>query len=83
MKAEKWDVYEQEYKPHTLPEGATLILNAEDDTPIDCANCGQSLPSSQAYTSLEVHSPMGLGYGVCLECHHDEIKRRVAYQYED
>ena len=42
----------------------------------DYAQCGKELKYGDTYTSLEIHTAMGFGYGVCEDCYEFEWKRR-------
>ena len=76
MTVQKWNHKKQEYEPHEIPEGWNIVLYANDmDRLGSCAQCGKKLPFGDMYTSREVHTHMGFGYGVCSECYDQEWER--------
>jgi len=73
--ANKWNCNLHRYETCEIPEGAS-IYETDLSTPIECAACGKEIPYGESYTSMEIHTPSGLGYGVCHDCYLREIRRR-------
>lgn len=46
------------------------------DEIINCPHCYSELPLGASFTSLEYHTPLGIGYCVCYRCHQEELKRK-------
>lgn len=70
--ANKWIYSQKRYVPYLLPpRSATYCSDHNED--ICCAQCGKLMHFGDSYTSKEIHSSMGFGYGVCLECYENEI----------
>jgi len=73
----KWNYQKREYEEveniyglHICPPFGSLTW---------CANCGKALISGfEDYTSLQWHNGVGLGYGVCGECHTTELRAKNA-----
>lgn len=74
---QKWDPYHGKYRPYALPEGALKCSVGESrmDKVIACAGCGKPVEFEDTYTSLEIHTEIGLGLSVCSRCHAGEIER--------
>ena len=76
----RWNWKTHEYEDFEVPENRLTKTYALDmDTHIDCASCGVGVAYGLTYTSMEIHTEMGIGYCVCQECHEEECKRRVKY----
>ena len=76
-KLQRWNWKEHKYEDYVVPDNWYVATYAFDlDTCIDCASCGKSVPYGLTYTSMEIHTDMGIGYAVCDECHEEECKRR-------
>lgn len=73
----RWNYEKREYEPYEVPDERRVKAYCEDmDEIVDCAACGTELPYGHAFTSFEIHTPMGIGYAVCGKCHDEEWKRR-------
>lgn len=81
MIVRKWNHKTREYDPYELPEGASCY---EDDMEkvVHCAQCGREVPFGDCYTSREVHTRGGFGYGVCRECYEQEWERERKSHHE-
>lgn len=77
----KWDYGKKEYAPWPVPaEWRVATIEDDMDAPVECAQCGRTLPFGEAYTSLEVHTDgAGFGYAVCGKCHSQERWRRIEH----
>lgn len=82
MFAEKWDWSGKQYRPYRLPKGCKILITDDMEAEAVCAQCGKHLPLGQTYTSLEVHTPRGLGYPVCEGCYIEEMARRIEARYD-
>lgn len=76
MLAERWNCETHKYDPYELPEGSSLLES--QNTLVYCASCGKKLEYGKTYTSLEIHTELGIGYAVCFQCHIGEVERRLA-----
>lgn len=62
-----------------LPNGAvTISPNIHDK--IVCASCGKSFIYGASYCSLIIHTPHGIGYCVCEDCHKKELEKALLYR---
>lgn len=83
MKLRKWNYKTHEYDPIEVPYEWNVPLYTDDmEKIVNCPHCGKELPYGETYTSKEIHSWVGLGYGVCEECYEEEWKRREKYKTE-
>lgn len=83
MKLQKWNYEKQQYEDFEVPSDWRCRAYVPDILePISCPHCGKILPFYETYTSLEVHTPMGFGYGVCGECYEKEWERRRRFKGE-
>ena len=69
--AQKWDPQTAQYSPYELPEMASAYAGKMDEV-IQCASCGRKLTYDMCYTSRQIHTEMGFGYGVCENCYEKE-----------
>lgn len=74
MNAKKWIAKDHKYVDYLLPKGCVLLAELEELVP--CAQCGNTEIFGQMYTSMEVHTGVGLGYPVCSGCYQLEWERR-------
>lgn len=66
----KWDEERREYAPYAVPDDWKVLCHSWDlDEECNCARCGKPMRFGDTYTSLQLHTPGGLGYGVCGECY--------------
>lgn len=79
--AKIWDFKDKVYHDYELPEGAKLISYDTEEV-ISCASCGKEMKFGEGYTSLRIHTSMGLGYAVCEDCYCEEIKIERGNDYE-
>lgn len=73
----KWNYKTHKYEPYEIPDNwncKTYSINMEEI--INCPHCGRKLKFGDSYTSLEIHTDMGFGYGVCEKCYQNEWTRR-------
>lgn len=73
-KALKWDFKTNKYKPYTLPRGVLLV--GEDKQTTSCAGCGVGISLGRSYTSLTIHTQIGIGYPVCKSCYFKEVEEK-------
>lgn len=74
----KWSYKDHKYHKHYMPAtGKYLTYGADMEEIVNCAQCGKELKLGETYTSLEVHTKGGIGYGVCEECYEKEQKRKL------
>ena len=73
----KWDYETHSYRKYGVPMDWFISAFCADlSQHINCAGCGKVLPYGETFTSLELHTKMGIGYGVCKECYEQEWERR-------
>ena len=77
MTLKRWNWKKRKYENYDVPDNRCVKTFVADlDTFVDCACCGKCLPYGLTYTSMEIHTDMGMGYAVCDECYEKEMKRR-------
>ena len=60
----------REYEPWEVPDDWHLLCYSSDmDEKCNCAMCGKELRYGDTYTSFQIHTKNGFGYGVCESCH--------------
>lgn len=72
--AGKWNYKTQDYDEYDLPENS-CVYTPDMDKVINCACCGNTLTYGSSYTSKEIHTQQGFGFGVCSDCYQSEMKR--------
>ena len=66
----KWNETTRKYESYTVPdEWHVSTYEADMSTMVNCCQCGRRLPFGETYTSLQVQTPVGFGYGVCAGCY--------------
>lgn len=73
MLAKKWNFSKGEYEDYDLPEGASTFSKDMDEI-VSCARCGKQLSFGDTYTSRQIQTQGGFGYGVCEKCYEKEWK---------
>lgn len=77
----KWNYEKHDYDPYEVPDDWKVLSFAFDMDEITvCPHCGKNVKFGDTYTSLEIHTDMGLGYCVCESCYEEEWKRRRSKQ---
>lgn len=77
----RWNRAAHAYEPYDIPDGWDVSCYETDmEKGVSCCQCGRRLPFGETYTSLEVHTQHGFGYGVCYDCHMTEIARETAWK---
>lgn len=72
----RWDRVAREYVPYRVPASWKVSCYETDmDVRVNCAGCGREMPWGETYTSLEIHTEGGSGYGVCEACYLEEAAR--------
>lgn len=81
MILKKWNYKKHEYDPYEIPDEWNCKTYSNDmDEIINCPHCGKELKFGDTYTSKEIHTEIGLGYGVCEKCYNNEWLRRNRYE---
>ena len=76
---QKWIEEDKKYIPYMAPKGSvTISANLNDK--IGCASCKKSFTYGVSYCSLTIHTPHGIGYCVCEDCHTQELKKALLYR---
>jgi hypothetical protein len=74
----KWNERKREYEPYKIPDDWNVRVYSNDmNMLINCARCGKKISFGDCYSSYQIHTGMGMGYVVCLECHAKEYEERV------
>ncbi len=77
MILKKWNYKKHDYDDFEIPDNWNVKTRYVDDNEIvNCAQCGRKIKHADCYTSLEIHTDIGFGYGVCEWCYEQEWKRR-------
>ena len=80
----RWDYGTRSYHKYAVPaEWKVYVGGADMSQIINCAGCGKELPMGEAFASLEIHTKMGFGYGVCKECNDKEHERKDRGEADD
>lgn len=74
MKANKWNYQTHKYEPTEIAD--TVLYTENMSLIVHCAQCGKEIMYGDGYTSMEIHTSLGLGYPVCEDCHAQELERR-------
>ncbi len=69
----KWNYETQEYEPFESPVKHRHVYSEDMDELVACANCGETLPYGDTFTSRTIHTSMGFGYPVCDRCYREEF----------
>ncbi len=73
----KWNCKTREYEDYEVPDEWNCHCYSNDmEEIVNCPHCGKELEFGDTYTSLEIHTAVGFGYGVCDKCYEEEWKRR-------
>lgn len=73
----KWDYETHSYHQYGVPADWKISTYCADMSQIvNCAGCGKELSFAFTYTSFELHTKTGFGYGICKECNEKEWERR-------
>lgn len=73
----KWNYKTHEYNNYVVPDDWNVKTYSRDmNEKINCAQCGRKIKIGDSYTSLEIHTNIGFGYGVCEKCYEKEWKRK-------
>ena len=84
MKVQKWDFINHVYEPYYIPDHYNTPLYTIDmEEFVNCAGCGTRIKYGQCYTSMTIHNHAGLGYPVCYECYHKELRIRTRGEQYD
>lgn len=76
----KWNYETHEYDLYETPiEWNVKCVGVDMDEIVNCAACGRELKYGDCYTSKELHTGGGIGYGVCWDCYQKEWERREKY----
>lgn len=76
----RWSEAERRYEPYEVPDDWRVSAYEDDmGTRVNCCQCGRELTWGETYTSMQVQTPVGFGYGVCHECYFGrEVPEREA-----
>ena len=72
----RWNYDKQIYEPYDVPDNWNVKSYSNDMNEIvNCPHCGKEVTYGSCYTSREIHTPHGFGYGVCEKCYDAERTR--------
>ena len=69
-------VKEKESLLNYIKTAFSALANDDLEEIVNCAQCGKELKYGDCYTSLEIHTDMGMGFAVCEDCYEEEWQRR-------
>lgn len=80
MLLRKWNYKKRQYDPYEVPDSWNVkTYTSNMDEIVNCPHCGKEVKFGDCYTSHEIHTQYGFGYGVCEDCYFkDENKRYYA-----
>lgn len=70
----KWNPDKHIYEHFYSPSKRTILVTADMDQKIDCANCWKEISFWESYTSRLIHTDMWFWYPVCNNCYWQERK---------
>lgn len=77
MQLKKWNYKKHKYEDYEVPDSWNCQIATSDMSElVNCPHCGKILMFGNTYTSLEIHTDIGFGYGVCENCHNKEFERK-------
>ena len=77
MQLNKWNYETHNYDKIEVPDGWNIKTYSNDmEEKINCPHCGKQIKIGDSYTSLEIHTEIGMGYGVCEKCYDFERRRK-------
>ena len=73
MILKKWNYKTHNYDSYKIPNEWNCKTYSDNMKEIvNCPHCGKKLEFGDTFTSLEIHTGFGFGYGVCSECYEKE-----------
>ena len=77
MLLRKWNYTIKTYEPYEVPDEWNVRTYCPDmDEIVNCPHCGKKLTFGETYTSHEIHTNYGIGYGVCEKCYFEDENMR-------
>lgn len=77
MILQKWNGMKHTYEDYEIPSDWICKTYSNDmDEIVNCPHCGKELRFGETYTSKEIHTAIGFGYGVCHDCYEQEWARK-------
>lgn len=73
---ERFNRQKHKYEEYGVPVNWNVKCYADLEDIVNCAQCGKELKFEDCYTSLEVHTDIGIGFAVCEDCYEAEWQRR-------
>lgn len=74
---QKWNYEKRDYEPYKVPDSWNVKTYTDMDEIVNCPHCGKELRFGDTYTSHEIHTEHGIGYGVCEDCYFEGEVERV------
>lgn len=79
----KYNYATNKFSDHIIEDNWNCKAYSHDmEEVVNCPHCGRQLTYGDTYTSLEIRTPMGFGYGVCENCYSEELRRMRNAQTE-
>ena len=74
----KWNYETETYDAYEVPDEWNCKTYSDDmEETVNCPHCGLELQFGDTYTSREIQTTMGFGYGVCWKCYQQERQREM------
>ena len=73
MILQKWNPEIRKYEIFNSPATNISFFTPDLEELKECANCAYELKAGEMYTSRQIHTTIGLGYGVCYDCYKKEL----------
>jgi hypothetical protein len=71
----KWNPKNHVYESCKVPDSWNVsCYEADMTTIVNCAQCGDELEFGETYTSRQIHTEIGIGFGVCKACYEKEVR---------
>lgn len=65
---QRWNYSTHQYEDHEVSADWKVTTDADEYDVINCASCGTALKPDDSYTSMTIHTPVGIGYLICDKC---------------
>lgn len=84
MILKKWNYKKHIYEDYEVPDDWNYKTYSDNMYEIvNCPHCGGRLLYGEGYTSMQIHTGLGLGFCVCEECYQKKMERRFCKKYDD
>lgn len=77
MLLRKWNYEKHNYEPYEVKEDWNVKVYTNNmEEIINCAHCGKKIKAGDSYSSYEIQTEIGIGYGICEKCYNIEFIRK-------